>query len=262
MAGWAPNPPPPNYDPLVENCDPGDIRILWDNVQGLGDWGYAIGDLLTGQDLETACLTSLFSDALATPDFVPTDGTTDRRGWWADTYLDVPLGSNLWQLDRAKTTRANLGLARNTAQRALQWLVDDGVAQSLNVDAQWVSPTMLGLIIRLSQPNGPQTKFMFLWAWQSLTAWPGPVCPPAALPGVAPPPPEEPALENTLPLGYILTPRNEKIGVQGYPFGPGGPGGTPQPPPGAALENNEPAGFVLTPALERIGIPDAEGNPS
>jgi hypothetical protein len=24
------------------------------------------------------------SDALATPDFTPTDGTSDRRGWWAE----------------------------------------------------------------------------------------------------------------------------------------------------------------------------------
>ena len=101
MTGWVEN-PPLAPDALPQGGQGGDIWILWDNTQGLGDWGLALGDVLTGQDLETACLTSLFSDALGTPDFVPTDGTTDRRGWWADTYLDIPLGSNLWQLDRSE----------------------------------------------------------------------------------------------------------------------------------------------------------------
>jgi hypothetical protein len=55
------------------NCE-GDIRIFWDNTQALGDWALAEGDIQTGQDLETACLVSLFSDVLATPDFRPTDG--------------------------------------------------------------------------------------------------------------------------------------------------------------------------------------------
>jgi phage gp46-like protein len=175
--GWITDPSPPlaTLDPPPPGGQGGDIEILWDNTQGIGDWGLAEGDVLTGQDLETACLTSLFSDALATPDFVPTDGTTDRRGWWADTYLDVPLGSNLWQLDRAKTTRANLGLARNTAQTALQWLIDDGVAASITVNARWVTPTMLGLTIILVRPNGARTRFMFDWAWNDLATWGGPL---------------------------------------------------------------------------------------
>ena len=35
---------------------------------------------------------------------VAPQGTSDRRGWWADPYDDQPLGSNLWQLERAKKT--------------------------------------------------------------------------------------------------------------------------------------------------------------
>ena len=109
----------------------GDVYVLWDNENAYGDWSLAEGDLQTGQDLETACLVSLFTDKLATPDFVPTDGTCDRRGWWADPYHDAPLGSNLWQLERAKKTRDTLALARRYAIDALQWLVDDGVAKDM-----------------------------------------------------------------------------------------------------------------------------------
>jgi phage gp46-like protein len=153
----------------------GDIYIAWDNTQALGDWALAEGDLQTGQDLETACLVSLFSDALATPDFTPTDGTTDRRGWWSDYYQPRPLGSNLWQLDRAKTTRANLGLAQTTAQNALQWLIDDDVVASILVNTQYLSPTMMGIAIALTKPDGSQTRFMFGWAWAGLAVVPSPV---------------------------------------------------------------------------------------
>lgn len=166
--------PEANGPLMPANCE-GDIRIFWDNSQALGDWALAEGDLQTGQDLETACLVSLFSDALATPDFVPTDGTTDRRGWWADYYGDQPLGTNLWQLDRAKTTRANLGLAQSTTRQALQWLIDDGVVADIIVNTQWVTRSMMGIAVALTKPDGSQTRFMFGWAWDNLAIVPSPV---------------------------------------------------------------------------------------
>jgi phage gp46-like protein len=166
------------------NCA-GDIYIAWDNNLAEGDWALAIGDLQTGQDLETACLVSLFTDALATPDFVPTDGTSDRRGWWADPYNDLPLGSNLWQLERAKKTRDTLGLARRYAQDALQWLVTDGVAKQVTVNTSWNGPagsTMLGIGIAIVKPDDSLTRFLFGWAWQGLAVLPSPVSvPPAAM---------------------------------------------------------------------------------
>jgi phage gp46-like protein len=163
-----------NSDPLPPANSAGDILIQWDNANTIGDWSLAVCDLQTGQDLETACLVSLFTDKLATPDFVPTDGTSDRRGWWADPYNDAPLGSNLWQLDRAKKTRDTLGLARRYAQDALQWLIDDGVASSVVVDTRWlgnpVGSTMMGIAIAITKPDGSLTRFVFGWAWDNLAA--------------------------------------------------------------------------------------------
>jgi phage gp46-like protein len=172
--GWIPDPPIAE-GPLPPGGNGGDIEILWDNTNAIGDWGLAESDLLTGQDLETACLVSLFSDRLATPDFAPTDGTTDRRGWWADTYNDEPLGSNLWQLDRAKGTRATLGFARSYALTSLQWLIDDGVAAQVLCNTAWLSSTMLGIAIAIIKPNGTETRFMFGWAWSGLASLASPV---------------------------------------------------------------------------------------
>lgn len=167
------------------NCS-GDVFILWDNGNARGDWTLAAGDLQTGQDLETACLVSLFTDRLATPDFAPTDGSSDRRGWWGDPYNDVALGSNLWQLERAKKTRDTLALARRYAEDALRWLVDDGVAKEIIVNTGWLGTplgsTFLGIGIAIVKPDGALTRFTFGWAWQGLAVLASPVqVPPPAL---------------------------------------------------------------------------------
>jgi phage gp46-like protein len=177
MTGWIEDAGLPIVDPGLPIEDAGcqgDILVRWDNLNAIGDWVLATGDLQTGQDLETACLVSLFTDRLATPDFVPTDGTSDRRGWWADPYNDQPLGSNLWQLERAKKTRDTLGLARRYAQDALQWLITDGVAKDVIVNTSWIgrSPgsTALGIAIAIVKPDGSLTRFTFGWAWQDLAS--------------------------------------------------------------------------------------------
>lgn len=160
--------------PLPAATLAGDVLVQWDNANTIGDWVLATGDLQTGQDLETACLVSLFTDRLATPDFAPTDGTSDRRGWWADPYNDQPTGSNIWQLERAKKTRDTLGLARRYAQDALAWLVTDGVAASVTVDTRWlgnqVGSTMLAMAIAILKPDGTLTRFVYGWAWENLAA--------------------------------------------------------------------------------------------
>jgi phage gp46-like protein len=175
MTGWIEDaglPLPPSDGPLPVATVAGDLLVQWDNTNTIGDWVLADGDLQTGQDLETACLVSLFTDKLASADFRPTDGTSDRRGWWADPYNDQPLGSNLWQLERAKKTRDTLGLARRYASDALQWLVLDGVASSVVVDTRWIGPevgsTMLGIAIAITKPDGSLTRFVFGWAWEGL----------------------------------------------------------------------------------------------
>lgn len=154
----------------------GDITVVWDNNLGVGDWQIEPdgGDLLTGNDLATAVLVSLFTDKRASDDWNPTDGTQDRRGWWADYYEDRPFGSLLWTLDRAKKTQATLGLARQYAIDALRWLLDDGVAKTVEVDARWVTSTMIGMLIVITQPDGAVRRFAYGWAWSGIQPLAGP----------------------------------------------------------------------------------------
>jgi phage gp46-like protein len=175
MSGWIEalyDLPMPGLDePIPAANAQGDVLLQWDNTNTIGDWSLALGDLQTGQDLETACLVSLFTDKLATPDFQPTN--PDRRGWWGDPYNDEPLGSNLWQLERAHKTRDTLGLAQRYASDALQWLITDGIAQNVAVDTTWanaVNTTFLAIRIVITEPNGSETRFTYGWAWENLAA--------------------------------------------------------------------------------------------
>ena len=138
-----------------------DIATIWDPATNRGDWsvpgttfafatdatgrpiigpdGFAVpaarggaepgAGLVSGRDIETAVLISIFTDAEADPDDVIPDGTQDPRGWWADPTM----GSKLWLLQRAKHTPATLLTAIAYLKQALAWLTADGVAANVAV---------------------------------------------------------------------------------------------------------------------------------
>ena len=149
-----------------------DITLHWDIANSRGDIAFQYGDVVTGSDLATSVLVSLFSDRLATQDDTLPDGTGDRRGWWGDSPdATVPLiGSRLWLLDRAKETQAVLQAARDYEQESLTWLTDQNIAANVDVYCEWSRPGMLGSLITITKPSGQRQTLAFDWAWQQLTA--------------------------------------------------------------------------------------------
>ncbi|MFC0407910.1 phage GP46 family protein [Roseomonas elaeocarpi] len=147
-----------------------DIAIAWDTATGQGDWSFEAGDLAVDSGLRSAVLVSLFTDRRAAEDFVPTDGTSDRRGWWGDTYEADQIGSRLWQYERAKKAdgTALLRQVRDSCSEALAWLVEDGVAAKVDVTAAWLNRTTIGLGITISEPDGKLSTFNFSWAWSGI----------------------------------------------------------------------------------------------
>jgi phage gp46-like protein len=124
--------------------------------------------------LETAVAISLFTDARATDDELRIAGLTKQsnRGWWGDTYPHVPgfvLGSKLWLLARAKKDDAtSLLLARQYTLEALQWLIDDGVADSIIVTPQWyrrenAANGEVAIATDIYRPQNPQPRWHRLW---------------------------------------------------------------------------------------------------
>ncbi|MDR1656123.1 MAG: phage GP46 family protein [Deltaproteobacteria bacterium] len=122
-------------------------------------------DLSLDDGLNTAILVSLFSDRRAEPaDELPDPGSS-RRGWWGDALADGRdrLGSRLWLLTRRKQTPETRQLFIEYTKEALSWLVEDGVASTVEVDAQWKSQGFLTVTAVVARPDGGVVRFDYAW---------------------------------------------------------------------------------------------------
>lgn len=128
---------------------------------GLADLVFDGGDLAVDETLLSAVLVSLFTDRHAEPSDVLPDGSTDRRGWWADVWLEEGdlHGSRLWLLSRSKDVAEVPARARDYALEALAWLERDGVAQRVEVMASVPRKGWLQLKIVITRLSGDVEEF-------------------------------------------------------------------------------------------------------
>ena len=119
-------------------------------------------------DLRRAVYNSLFSWARASDsDELPGDS---KQGWWGDTYADDTgdhFGSKLWLLSRAKVTQETLLKAQDYAAAALQWMIDDGIAKSVDVSAERGGADQLNLTVTIQKPSGADLigmRFQDIWS--------------------------------------------------------------------------------------------------
>lgn len=146
-----------------------DITTVWSVPDGRGDWILAGAALQSGDDLVTASYISLFTDRIANADDKIPDRTGNPRGWCGDQGQDVPIGSRLWLLDRAKQTNQVLNDARDYVAEALQWMIDDRVVDHFDITVEFTRPSMLGIKV-IAYRQGREPKPMdFAWAWQGIS---------------------------------------------------------------------------------------------
>lgn len=146
-------------------------RILGEDLSC--DWLLASPQLDTDDGLETAVLISLFSDRLAGQDDALPDNSSHRRGWWGDSFADIDgdlIGSRLWLLSREKQLAATLQRAREYAREALRWLVDDGIARSVDVDAEFPQQGQLALAVTINRAVTGPVRFRFDTFWGAANA--------------------------------------------------------------------------------------------
>lgn len=109
----------------------------------------------SAQPLVRAVIVSLFTWRRANPDDeLPADM---RMGWWGDTFATVAndrIGSRLWLLSRSTLTPETVARAKEYAEEALQWLIDDGVAARVDVQAERQGLQTLALGVRLYKSDG------------------------------------------------------------------------------------------------------------
>lgn len=125
-------------------------------------------DLKIDAGLQTAVLISLFTDARADVDEAPAEDSS-RRGWWGDVFPSVDgdqTGSKLWLLKREKRTVETLNRAEDYCLEALQWMLDDGVAASIEVTPSWDPDTgALLLLVLITMPDESRQTFRFKKKW-------------------------------------------------------------------------------------------------
>lgn len=133
---------------------------------GLIDLGKtALGSLASENSLSSAVILSLLTDRRAKPDDrLPDDSGArsivvppDRRGWVGDVMADIPgdrFGSRLWLLHREKQTEETRRRAEGYALEALQWLIDDQIADSVKVAAEWTQMGRLEMQVDILLKSG------------------------------------------------------------------------------------------------------------
>lgn len=136
------------------------------------DMALTVGDIVADYGLETAVLISLFSDSRATEDLIENiDRDGDLRGWWGDLDDADDTGSLLWTIRRAKQLQSVLAKARGHAARSLQWLIDDRIADRVEVETSYPSRGWMLIEVKIYRPgssNPVSYRFNYEWAAQLL----------------------------------------------------------------------------------------------
>lgn len=150
-----------------------DLKLTWNDKKAIFDLEMLpdLSDLATDEGLQTAVIVSLFTDARAEPVELP-PGETDLRGWFGEAFGDLTgdrIGSKLWLLEREKQTEEVRMRAIEYAREALQWMIEDGVAESIDVDCQFPDRGIWQLAIAIKRPGVAQA-FKYSSAWRAALA--------------------------------------------------------------------------------------------
>lgn len=116
-----------------------------------------------------AVIVSLFTWRRANADD-PLPGA-DRFGWWGDNFAAVAndrIGSRLWLLAREKLTTQTVERAREYTEEALAWLIEDGVATRVDVEAERQGVDRIAVACRIYREGGSSApldiRFADVWS--------------------------------------------------------------------------------------------------
>jgi phage gp46-like protein len=148
-----------------------DIELNW-IAGGFGaDARVLAGDLSRENELRTAVVVSLFSWRRANAEDILPGDDGDLQGWWGDSYATVnghKLGSRLWLLRRRKLTTDVIAKAAEYCREALQWLIDDKIATSVEVAVERNGIDRLDLQVIITRTNGTSVELRFADAWANI----------------------------------------------------------------------------------------------
>lgn len=110
------------------------VDIALDKSKGYYDMSFTGGDFTLTDGFDTALLMSLFCERRASESEIPAPEL--RRGWWGNLLSDFirfEIGSKLWLLAQARATENTLNDAINYTQQCLEWFIEDGHLDDIEV---------------------------------------------------------------------------------------------------------------------------------
>lgn len=140
-----------------------DLRIS-KNDGGLFDLVLSNQSFETVDGFETAIIISLLTDARASAAAVQTPSR--RRGWIGNILTadnGRQLGSRLWTFEQARLTVAVLNDLSVAAQESLAWMVEDGIAKSVNASAEKINDRQVNVLVVIVTIEGKEKRYSVLW---------------------------------------------------------------------------------------------------
>lgn len=141
-----------------------DIALIQDNY-GHFDISIENGDIKGTFGLDTALYVSLFTDARATDQQLSIP--ENRRGWLGNLASPVEgrqLGGYLWLVEQRRLNQNTLNEIVDSARKSLQWMVEDGLCNSVNVSGVIVPTLGIQLNIIITSKEGvTETHYVKLW---------------------------------------------------------------------------------------------------
>lgn len=149
-----------------------DLQTDFNGLFFTADWVLDGGLLANEPGLKTAIALSLFTDGPLQPDDPVPEGDQSPNGWWGDVVApanapdDAPWrsGSRLRLISREKQLPETARRAVQYCREALEWLTRKGVAERVEITAEWVAMGVLGLVITVYRPGEAPARFAFLWS--------------------------------------------------------------------------------------------------
>ena len=140
-----------------------DVKLEKD-ADGVFDLVEENGDIASVDGLETAIITSLFTDARTSSGEVP--AAYNRRGFSGNLLRiddDYELGSELWVLDQARLDQKTENRAKDFTYKCLLWMISIGLVESIEVSVvkQDVRGVFIG--IELFKASNLVERYTTLW---------------------------------------------------------------------------------------------------
>ena len=142
-----------------------DIRVVFDTETKLRDIAIGDdGDLSSVDDFSTSIDLSVLTNERANSSEVPQ--ALERRGWIGDLTPRTEgfrAGSKLWLFEQSRRTQDTVNDIRNAVQEGLQWIVDKGQAERIQVDSEMIGDSGVRVTVVISVGNNRVKRYFTLW---------------------------------------------------------------------------------------------------